>query len=160
MTSWLRTCGTVTLRLLLCCSVVAVCAGASGAGEWRLIRANYIRSPQLARRSHLCHCATSAPAPPISSARRGSSVRGHIKGPIPCLFGRLETFIYIFKQINTAAVSRLPPRVSAPIRCNKKLNASPIQETAGGAAELIGSEKLVSEQLDLQPVSLSYIPTM
>lgn len=48
MTSWLRTHGSVPLRLLLCCSVVAVCAGASGAGEWRLIRANYIISQQLA----------------------------------------------------------------------------------------------------------------
>lgn len=48
MTSCLRAYGSVPLRLLLCCSMVVVCAGVSGAGEWWLIRANYIISQQLA----------------------------------------------------------------------------------------------------------------
>lgn len=48
MTSWLRACGSVPLCLLLCC-LAAPRAEASGAGEWRLIRANYIISQQLAR---------------------------------------------------------------------------------------------------------------
>lgn len=42
MTSWLHTCGSFPLRLLLCCSLLALGGGSPGAGECRLAGATSI----------------------------------------------------------------------------------------------------------------------